>query len=71
MFDVATAKDARRRGYARAALHMLFAWAYDHAFATIYLQVNASNAPAIALYQAFGFETVYTYHYRGRPGACE
>jgi len=71
LFDVATAASARRRGHARAVLHAIFAWAYEHAFTTIYLQVNAGNAPAIALYRAFGFETVYTYHYRGRPGACE
>ncbi|HZQ63452.1 MAG TPA: GNAT family N-acetyltransferase [Casimicrobiaceae bacterium] len=71
LFDVVTAPDARRRGYARAAVAALFAWAYERAFATVYLQVNASNAAAIALYRALGFSTVYTYHYRGRPGACE
>jgi len=29
------------------------------------------NAPAIASYRRFGFATVYSYHYRGRPGECE
>jgi len=70
VFDVVTASEERRRGHAVAAVAMLLAWAFDHAFATIYLQVNASNAPAIALYRRFGFNTVYTYHYLGRPGAC-
>ena len=31
----------------------------------------ADNAPAIASYRRFGFATVYTYHYRGRPGDCK
>jgi ribosomal protein S18 acetylase RimI-like enzyme len=33
--------------------------------------VNDDNHRALAVYRRFGFETVYEYHYRGRPGACE
>jgi ribosomal protein S18 acetylase RimI-like enzyme len=31
---------------------------------TAYLQVEAANLPANALYRSFGFETLYAYHYR-------
>lgn len=28
-----------------------------------FLQVEADNAPALALYRRFGFQTAWTYHY--------
>ena len=69
VFDVVTAADARGRGYATAAVGRLLAWAWDHGARTAYLQVTANNAPALAIYRKFAFETLYTYHYCGRPGA--
>lgn len=71
VFDVVTAPDARRRGYATLACASLLSWAWQHGAQVAYLQVTADNAPAIASYRKFGFATVYTYHYRGRPGQCE
>ena len=71
IFDVVTAEDARRRGYATLACASLLSWAWQHGAQAAYLQVSADNAPAIASYRRFGFATVYTYHYRGRPGECE
>ena len=71
VFDVVTAPDARRRGYATLACASLLSWAWQHGAQAAYLQVSADNAPAIASYRKFGFATVYTYHYRGRPGECE
>ena len=71
VFDVVTAPDARRRGYATLACASLLSWAWQHGAQVAYLQVTADNAPAIASYRRFGFATVYTYHYRGRPGQCE
>ena len=71
VFDVVTAPHERRRGYATLACASLLSWAWQHGAQAAYLQVSADNAPAIASYKRFGFATVYTYHYRGRPGACE
>jgi GNAT superfamily N-acetyltransferase len=71
LFDVVTAESARRRGYATLACAWLLSWAWQHGAQTAYLQVSADNAPAIGSYRRFGFATVYTYHYRGRPGECE
>lgn len=70
MFDVVIAEEARGRGYASAAVAKLLVWAWEHAFDLVYLQVNATNAPAIALYRKFGFNTVYTYHYLGVSDAA-
>lgn len=71
VFDVICAPDFRGRGFASLACASLLSWAWQHGAQSAYLQVNAGNAPAVALYRRFGFATVYTYHYRGRPGACE
>jgi len=70
LFDVVTAEEARGSGYATLACAALFAWAAGRGACTAYLQVDAENAPALAVYRKFGFTTVYTYHYRGRPGEC-
>jgi len=71
VFDVITATDARGNGYATLACDSLLSWAWQHGASSAYLQVTADNAPAIAAYRKFGFATAYTYHYRGRQGACE
>jgi len=71
IFDVVTAEDARGNGYARFACAALLDWARGEGARASYLQVDARNEPALALYRKFGFATLYTYHYRGRPGACE
>ena len=71
VFDVITAGDARGRGYATLACASLLSWAWQHGANVAYLQVQANNAPAIAIYRKFGFATAYTYHYRGRPGERE
>jgi GNAT superfamily N-acetyltransferase len=67
LFDVVTADGARRRGYATLACAWLLSWAWQHGAQVAYLQVSADNKPAIASYRKFGFATVYTYHYCGRP----
>ena len=71
VYDVVTAEDSRGKGYATLACTSLLSWAWQHGASAAYLQVNADNAPALAIYRKFGFATVYTYHYRGPPGRCE
>jgi GNAT superfamily N-acetyltransferase len=71
VYDVVTAEDARGRGHATLACTWLLSWAWQHGAHAAYLQVSADNAPALAIYRRLGFATLYTYHYRGKPGACE
>jgi ribosomal protein S18 acetylase RimI-like enzyme len=70
LFDVTTADAARRRGHATLACVALLEWARRQGARHAYLQVDATNEPAIATYRKFGFESVYRYHYRGRVGEC-
>jgi ribosomal protein S18 acetylase RimI-like enzyme len=58
-----TAPDFRRLGLARRLLRSLAAFARDAGAIRGYLQVEAPNAPAIALYEAEGFTRQYLYHY--------
>jgi GNAT superfamily N-acetyltransferase len=68
IFSMATAPALRGRGVATALLGRLLAWAWDHGATHAYLQVDADNHRALAVYRRFGFATAYTYHYRARPG---
>jgi ribosomal protein S18 acetylase RimI-like enzyme len=70
IYDLVTAPDARRRGHATLACSWLLAWAWQRGARAAYLQVDGENRPAHAVYRRFGFTTLYTYHYRGRPGEC-
>ena len=67
LFDIVTAPEARRQGAARSLVRALLAWGYTQDARAAYLQVVASNAPAIALYRSLGFVEAYRYHYRVRP----
>ena len=67
VFDVVTAPHARGQGLATLACASLLSWAWEHGAHHAYLQVDAGNAPALAVYCKFGFATAYTYAYRGRP----
>jgi len=63
LFDVLVMPHARRRGLARKVTESLYAWAWDHGARFAYLQVVATNAAAMPLYEAQGFRTVYDYEY--------
>ncbi len=70
VFDVVTAERARGRGIATALVARLLARAWERGARVAYLQVDAGNAPALAVYRKLGFSTIYEYHYRGREGEC-
>lgn len=59
-------KDLRRQGIGAAILGTSLRWARLRGAKTAWLQVEADNAPAIAMYRTFGFGDVYRYTYR-RP----
>lgn len=67
IFGMRTDPDFRRLGLARRVLGALLAEAEGLGARTAYLQVEAANAPAIALYAARGFSTAYRYRYWTRP----
>lgn len=67
LFLMRTAPEARRQGLARAVLAALLARARGWGARTAFLQVDADNAPAVALYKSEGFTTLSTYRFWRRP----
>ncbi|MFC5035582.1 GNAT family N-acetyltransferase [Tianweitania sediminis] len=70
LFEVATDARVRGRGYGRRVVLSALKWAKGRGARLAWLQVEASNEVAIALYRSIGFEVVYGYHYRRPPGAA-
>jgi N-acetylglutamate synthase len=64
IFAMRTAPTARRSGHGRAVLDRLLGWGRAMGATAAYLQVEAANAPALALYRSAGFVRLYGYHYR-------
>ena len=60
MDGIAVAERARGRGVGTRLLHEVIAYARDHGFATVRLDVVDSNPRARALYERFGFVAVRT-----------
>jgi ribosomal protein S18 acetylase RimI-like enzyme len=69
LFEVATEKYVRNKGHGRNLILSALKWARLRGAREAWLQVEAGNAPALALYRSLGFEEVYRYHYRRPPGA--
>lgn len=63
LFDIVTAPDRRRNGYARRLVRAMLARAQSRGATMAYLQVIGANEPAIALYRSLGFEVVSSYRY--------
>ena len=66
LYDVYTAEPARGRGLARLLCTHLLDQARTNGARHAYLQVDADNAPARAVYHRLGFADGYAYHYRAR-----
>jgi ribosomal protein S18 acetylase RimI-like enzyme len=58
----------RRRGLATSVMAALGGWARDRGATACVLQVVASNAAALALYDRLGFTEHHRYHYRLAAG---
>ncbi|MDJ1157471.1 GNAT family N-acetyltransferase [Chelatococcus sp. SYSU_G07232] len=63
LFDILVESAHRGRGLGRALVSSLMAWGREQGAAEAYLQVMATNAPAIALYRSLGFADAYRYAY--------
>lgn len=68
LYDVFTDEAARGRGLATLLCRRLLALAAERGARIGYLQVEAENAPARAIYHRLGFRDGYAYHYRQAPG---
>ena len=69
LYDVFTHEAARGRGHARLLCGMLLGRARAMGAVHAYLQVDAANDPALAVYRGLGFVDGYGYHYRARDPA--
>jgi GNAT superfamily N-acetyltransferase len=66
--SVITDGGRRRQGWGRRIVYALAAWASDQGAVGACLEVEAHNAPALALYAAIGLKReLYRYHYRREP----
>jgi GNAT superfamily N-acetyltransferase len=70
LYDVFTEAPARGFGLARLLCQQLLAIAATGGARHAYLQVEADNAPARAVYHRLGFVDGYAYHYRTRDPAA-
>ena len=70
LYDVFTHPQARGQGLARQLCQQLLARAHADGARMAYLQVEADNAPARAIYHRLGFDDVYAYHYRVPPAGA-
>jgi ribosomal protein S18 acetylase RimI-like enzyme len=64
-------RDQRGRGLGTRMLDATLARLSAAGVTEVGLEVDPENAPAVRLYQAFGFETVTTYRYMRLPSAVE
>lgn len=69
LFEIATLPSARGRGHGRRAVLSALKWARGRGAVQAWLQVEAENEAALALYRSIGFTDVYRYHYRREPDA--
>ena len=64
---VEVAEDARRTGVAGRLMTALLGWGAEAGAHSCYLQVDAGNTGALALYDRLGFIEHHRYHYRLAP----
>ena len=69
LYDVFTAPQSRGQGLSRWLCMQLLAQAREQGARIGYLQVDAGNQAARAVYHRLGFVDGYSYHYRALPSA--
>ena len=69
LYDVFTHPEARNRGLSRLLCERLLSLGASLGATIGYLQVDAANPPALAVYRRLGFFDGYGYQYLERPGA--
>ncbi len=67
IFELATREGSQRKGHGRQVVMTALRWARMRGAVKAWLQVEAENKPAVALYESFGFQEVYRYDYRQAP----
>jgi ribosomal protein S18 acetylase RimI-like enzyme len=67
LLNIAVDPAHRRQGLGRRWVETALAFGEENGAAWAWLQVEAANAPALALYKAFGFKEAYRYVYRQEP----
>lgn len=67
LFEIVTDRARRNRGYGGALVSAMLAWAARRGATEAYLQVVATNGPAVHLYRKLGFTEAFTYWYRIPP----
>lgn len=68
LFEIATHEAVRKQGHGRQLILSALKWARLRGAREAWLQVEAGNEAALALYKKLGFREVYPYHYRRPPG---
>ncbi|MBO6717594.1 MAG: GNAT family N-acetyltransferase [Rhizobiaceae bacterium] len=68
LFEVATHQQERGKGHGRKIVLSALKWAKLRGARIAWLQVEADNEPAVALYRSLGFVEAYRYHYRRPSG---
>jgi len=71
LYDVFTVPAARGRGLSGALCSQVLAKAWQDGARLAYLQVDADNHAAHAVYRRLGFVDAYGYHYRALPEAAD
>lgn len=69
ILQLGVAQERRGRGLGTAILHASLRWAKLKGARHAWVQVDADNAAALALYRRAGFRDVYEYSYRGPHAA--
>jgi ribosomal protein S18 acetylase RimI-like enzyme len=68
LFEIATHEKERGKGHGRRIVLSALKWAQLRGARIAWLQVEADNEAAVALYRSIGFVEAYRYHYRRPPG---